>query len=75
MTASVAFAGSAACVFAAIVAFVADVSVPLAALSLHQPSVYPAADALCPAAAAASADLVAGLRIACFVAADTSYRF
>ena len=67
--------GSAARVFAVIVAFVAGVAAPLAASSLRQPSVYPAANALYPAAAAASDDLVADLRIVCFVVSDMSYRF
>ena len=74
-TASAAFAGSAARVFAVIVAFVADVFALLASSLLHQPSVYPTASALCPAAAAASADLVAALYIAWFAAAGTSCRF
>ena len=73
--AAAAAAESAACVFAVIVASVAGVSAPFASSSLRQPSVYLTADALCPAAAGASADLVAALHIACSVVADISYRF
>lgn len=75
VTASAAFAVSAARVFAVIVASVAGVSALLASSLLDPPFAYPAVDALCPAAAGVSGDLVAALRIVCFVAAGTSYRF